>query len=85
MLGNRSGDGGRKRGAVHGERLRRLLPPEAVREEGIDGKRQAVATSGWCEEIARQVGSWPWLSGLGAQDHEDCTRSNMIHAMKLLI
>ena len=33
-----------------------------------------METLGWYEEIARQVGGWPWCNGLRAQGHGDLRR-----------
>ena len=42
-----------------------------AREKGVEGKRQAVETPGWYEEIVTQIGCWPGRSGLRALDHGD--------------
>ena len=56
----------------------------AVPEEGAEVNGQAVDTSGWCEEIARQVGSWPWLTGLRTQDQRSFHAAKKIYAKNLL-
>ena len=39
--------------------MRELLQFVTRRVDGAEGKRQAVETLGWHEEIARQIGRWP--------------------------
>ena len=58
-----------ERRAVHDRPLPKLLPLEARRDERAGVERQAVETP-LVEEVARQIGSWPWHSELPAQDHD---------------